>query len=75
MDPSDSRYSPMRFRLLIRTGCCSSNTTVSGLQHWTDYLPLHAAPATPGDRADRFRSPNPCATAFPIWPQGRHLRI
>ena len=55
----------LRFRCLIRTGLCSSLITVSDLQHWTDYLPLHAAPATPGEATRRFRSLSACPPAFP----------
>ena len=31
------------------------NTTVTGLQHWVEYPPQHAVPATPEDYTDRFR--------------------
>jgi hypothetical protein len=42
------------------------NITASGLQHWVEYLPQHAVPATPEDHTDRFRYQSRCATAFPI---------
>jgi hypothetical protein len=32
--------------------------TISGLQHWVEYLPQHADPATPEDYTDRFRYQN-----------------
>jgi hypothetical protein len=32
------------------------NITISGLQHWTVYLPQHAIPATPEDLTGRFES-------------------
>ena len=31
------------------------NITVTGLQHWVEYLPQHAIPATPEDHTGRFR--------------------
>src|SRR6056297_3164890 len=51
------------------------NITASGLQHWTENPPQHAAPATPEDPVDRFRFPSQWAPAFPIRPLGRHLQI
>ncbi len=48
---------------------------MKGLQHWTAYPPPHAAPATPEDHPDRFRSPCLDASAFPFCPQGQHLLL
>jgi len=31
------------------------NITATGLQHWVEYLPQHAIPATPEDYTDWFR--------------------
>jgi hypothetical protein len=55
-------YGPLR--LPIRPGAISFpytrrlmflNITAAGLQHWVEYLPQHAAPATPEDYTDCFR--------------------
>jgi len=48
---------------------------MKGLQHWTAYPPPHAAPATPEDHPDHFRSPCLDASAFPFCPQSRHLHF
>ena len=48
---------------------------MKGLQHWTAYPPLHAAPATPEDHPDHFRFTCLDASAFPFCPQSRHLRF
>jgi len=50
------------------------NITASGLQHWTEYHPQHAIPATPEDFTGRFRFPNLQTSAFPERPPGRHLQ-
>jgi hypothetical protein len=34
------------------------NITITGLQHWVEYLPQHAIPATPEDYTDWFRYQN-----------------
>lgn len=48
----------------------SSSIAVSGLRHWTAYLPLHAAPATPGECTGRFRSLKPVPIGLPHLTRG-----
>ena len=55
---------------LIHGGCRSSGDTLMGLQHWAACLPPHAAPATPGDRADRS-----CSWVYSLRPSPHDHRV
>lgn len=74
MNPSDSRYSPWRFRASLYAAVGISHmpryrVSSTGLK----YLLQHATPATPRDFIDCFRSLNRLSAAFPLRPQGQHL--